>query len=487
MLSGSFPRQILPFVLPIAWSTFGIAAATAANVAGPIEELPTEVASILAAYGMPARTFSVFVQDTAEDTPLLVINPDIARNPASTIKLLTTFIALDELDPSFRWESEIYLGGPLRDGRLDGDLYLKGHGDPYMVIERYWLLLDQLRQKGLREIGGDLVIDNTYFDVPMVDPGAFDGQASRAYNVNPDAFLVNFQTVGFTFRPDPESNGVSIVAVPNLANLEISNRLGLSDRRCGGYQNGIAIALGGPGSERVTFSGKMGRFCAEYRTSRAVLQGPTYAYGLFRSLWTGAGASLKGELRVDAVPEDLEPFHTFESLALGDIIRLINKWSNNVMARHLLLTLGAERFGAPATVANGRQAVIELLHERGLDFPELRLDNGAGLSRETRISAASLGRLLLTASDSIFRAEFVSSLPLSGLDGTLRRRFRDEGLAGRMHIKTGRLDDVFAMAGYVRSQSGREFVVVAIQNETGAHRGPGEEAQSALLKWVYRQ
>lgn len=157
------------------------------------------------------------------------------------------------------------------------------------------------------------------------------------------------------------------------------------------------------------------------------------------------------------------------------------------MARHLLLTLGAERFGAPATVANGRQAVIELLHERGLDFPELRLDNGAGLSRETRISAASLGRLLLTASDSIFRAEFVSSLPLSGLDGTLRRRFRDEGLAGRMHIKTGRLDDVFAMAGYVRSQSGREFAVVAIQNETGAHRGPGEEAQSALLKWVYRQ
>lgn len=487
MLSGSVPRHLLPYVLSIAWLVFGIEAVTAAKAVDSGGELPPEVARILAAYDMPARTFSVFVQDTAQDTPLLVVNPDIARNPASTIKLLTTFIALDELNPGFRWKSEIYLDGPLRDGRLEGDLYIKGYGDPYMVIERYWLLLDQLRQKGVREIGGDLVIDNTYFSVPKVDPGAFDGQASRTYNVNPDAFLVNFQAVNFTFHPDPESNRVSIVAVPKLANLELLNRLGVSDRRCGGYQNGIAIALGGQDSNRVTFSGNLGRYCREYRTSRAVLQGPTYAYGLFRSLWAGAGASLEGNLRVEAVPAHLEPFHSFESLALGDIIRLINKWSNNVMARHLLLTLGAERFGAPATVANGRQAIIELLRERGLDFPELRIDNGAGLSRETRISAASLGRVLLAASDSLFRAEFVSSLPLSGLDGTLRRRFRDASLVGRMHIKTGRLDDVFAMAGFVRSRSGREFAVVAIQNEPGAHRGPGEEAQSALLKWVYRQ
>jgi D-alanyl-D-alanine carboxypeptidase/D-alanyl-D-alanine-endopeptidase (penicillin-binding protein 4) len=190
---------------------------------------------------------------------------------------------------------------------------------------------------------------------------------------------------------------------------------------------------------------------------------------------------------VEPVPADLEPFHVVESLALGDIVRLVNKWSNNVMARHLLLTLGVERYGPPGTVESARRAALEILQARGLDFPELRIDNGAGLSRETRISARSLGVLLLAAADSDFRAEFVSSLPLSGMDGTLRRRFRDAELAGRMHIKTGRLDDVFAMAGFVRSRSGREFVVVAIQNETGAHRGPGEEAQGELLRWVYRQ
>lgn len=157
------------------------------------------------------------------------------------------------------------------------------------------------------------------------------------------------------------------------------------------------------------------------------------------------------------------------------------------MARHLLLTLGVERFGAPATVDRGRLAAGEILHERGLDFAELRIDNGAGLSRATRISADSLGKLLLAAAASDFRAEFVSSLPLAGMDGTMRGRFRNTELAGRMHIKTGRLDDVFAMAGFVHSRSGRDFVVVAIQNDTDAHRGLGEEAQSALLKWVYQQ
>jgi D-alanyl-D-alanine carboxypeptidase/D-alanyl-D-alanine-endopeptidase (penicillin-binding protein 4) len=176
-----------------------------------------------------------------------------------------------------------------------------------------------------------------------------------------------------------------------------------------------------------------------------------------------------------------------ESPPLSEVIRSINKWSNNVMARHLLLTLGAERFGPPATVEKGRRAAMMLLAEQGLDFPELRIDNGAGLSRKTRISAGNLGRALLAANSSIYSAEFISSLPLAGLDGTLRRRFQDEGLTGRMHLKTGRLTGVFAMAGYLRAQSGREYVVVAIQNHSDAHRGPGEEAQSEFLRWVYQQ
>jgi len=472
-----FHRLLMPLLFLLA------AAAQATD-----NELPDSVANILSAHGMSAAGFSVFVQDTAKDTPLLAVNADVARNPASTIKLLTTFLALDELKPNYRWRSEAYLGGPLRDGRLDGDLYLKGYGDPHLVLERYWLFLSQLRRNGLQHIDGDLVIDNTWFDMQPEYTGAFDGQPRRSYNVVPDAFLVNLQTVNFLFSPNPLTNEVEIVAEPRPVNFKVINSLRLSDAGCGGFQRGIAAtfdALEAP--EQVTFSGKFSRYCGRYRLSRSVLDAPRYAYGVFRSLWEEAGATLEGELRIEAVPEDAEPFHVFDSLSLGEVVRLVNKWSNNVMARHLLVTLGIERYGAPGSTAAGRRAALEILAEQGLDFPELRIDNGAGLSRDTRISAQHLGELLLNAGQSDFRAEFISSLPLSGMDGTMRERFQDLELAGRMHVKTGRLDDVFAAAGFVRSRSGREFVVVAIQNETDAHRGPGEEAQSALLRWVYRQ
>ncbi len=450
--------------------------------------LPDSVQHILEAYEIPTDSFSAVVQLIGADQPLLAINPDTLRNPASTMKLLTTFVALETLGPDYRWMTEAFLGGTLTKEMLDGDLYLKGYGDPYMVVERFWLFLRQLRQRGLKNIDGDLVIDNTYFDMPLIDRGAFDGQALRTYNVVPDALLVNFQAISFSFTPDPVTNRVRIIADPLPSNLDIHNRITLDNRRCDGYQEGIVVDPAARVElDRVTFSGQIGSGCPEYRLSRALLSAPTFAYGVFRSLWEEGGSSLSGTLRVAEVPDGLEPFYAMESLPLSDIIRSINKWSNNVMARHLLLTIGAERFGAPATVDKGRRAIMQLLDERGLDFPGLWIDNGAGLSRHSRISARSLARLLLAADMSIYRAEFISSLALAGIDGTMRRRFREESLAGHMHLKTGRLDNVFAMAGYVRSRSGDDYVVVAIQNGNDAHRGSGEEAQMALLRWVHEQ
>jgi D-alanyl-D-alanine carboxypeptidase/D-alanyl-D-alanine-endopeptidase (penicillin-binding protein 4) len=450
--------------------------------------LPDSVQRILDGHDINPDSFSVVVQRVDASEPLLAVNADTLRNPASTMKLLTTFVALESLGPNYRWLTEAYLGGPLADGTLDGDLYIKGYGDPYMVVERFWLFLRQLRQYGLLNIDGDFVIDNSYFDMPTIDRGRFDGQPLRTYNVVPDAFLVNFQAISFIFNPDPVTNRVEIIADPLPVNLDIRNRIELVDGRCGGFQNGIVIDTGDSAElDRITFSGQIGSRCPEYRLSRALLNAPTFAYGVFRDLWEESGSSLNGTLRVGEVPETLEPFYVMESLPLSDIIRSINKWSNNVMARHLLLTVGVERFGAPATVDKGRLAAEQLLGERGLDFPGLWIDNGAGLSREARITAQNMAQLLLAADQSIYRAEFVSSLALAGMDGTMRRRFRNESLAGHMHLKTGRLDDVFSMVGYVRSRSGDDYVVVAIQNGTDAHRGPGEEAQSTLLKWVYEQ
>ncbi|UCG71684.1 MAG: D-alanyl-D-alanine carboxypeptidase/D-alanyl-D-alanine-endopeptidase [Chromatiales bacterium] len=451
-------------------------------------ELPPRVQRVLAAYDMAPASYSAWVQDVDADAPLLAVNAALARNPASTIKLLTTFLALEDLGPAYTWRTEVYLHGQLEEGRLDGDLYLKGYGDPYLVTERVWLLLRGLRQRGLQDIEGDLVIDNSFFEVSPEDPGAFDGQRYRVYNVAPEAFLVNFRAVNFIFRPDPDDQGVQIVADPAPSNLEIRNQLKLREGRCGGYQGGIRIAPGETNAGGVvTFSGRFGRDCPEYRLSRAVMDASEFSYGVVRSLWEESGGTLKGTGRSATVGEDWETFYEFDSPPVSEVIRGVNKWSNNVMSRQVFLTMGAERFGAPGTVDKARDAAAAALAERGLDFPELRLDNGAGLSRDTQISARNLARLLLAGYDSPYRSEFESSLALAGLDGTMRRRFRDDQLTGQMHIKTGRLNGVFAMAGYLRAASGRDFVVVAMQNHPQAHRGPGEEAHTALLRWVYAQ
>jgi len=452
-----------------------------------VDQLPASVSRILAAYDMPSDGFSAYIQETSQDRPILAFNADTPRNPASTIKLLTTYLALEALGPAYRWKTESYLTGALNDGVLTGDLAIKGYGDPYLVTEKLWLFMRQMRQRGLQHVRGDLLIDNSYFEIKPTDAGEFDGQPFRTYNVVPDASLVNFNAIQFIFRPDPVMKNVSITADPVPANLEISNQLTLTSGRCGGYQNGINVAVAEiPKATRVTFSGNFGRDCRQYSLSRSVMQTPEYVYGVFKDIWESSGGTIQGRLRTAALPDDLDVFVSVDSPQLSELIRLINKWSNNVMTRHILLTMGVERFGPPGTVEKGRQAAIEHLSELGLDFPELELDNGAGLSRETRISTRNLGRLLLAADKSLFRAEFVSSLALAGLDGTMRRRFRNDELTGRMHMKTGRLDNVVAMAGFLRSRSGREFVVVSINNNTDAHRGAGEEAQTALIRWAYK-
>ncbi|MEZ5564740.1 MAG: D-alanyl-D-alanine carboxypeptidase [Gammaproteobacteria bacterium] len=227
--------------------------------------------------------------------------------------------------------------------------------------------------------------------------------------------------------------------------------------------------------------------CPEYQLLRSVLDGPSYAYGVFRSLWEEQGGRLTGIFRHGQVPPGKVPEVTFLSPPLAEIIRPVNKFSNNVMSRQIFLTMGAEMYGPPGTIDKGQRATLATLAKQGLNFPELNLGNGAGLARETRISARSLGNLLLTARRSRFNAEFQASLSLAGLDGTTRRRFRRDPAAGEMHLKTGTLNGVTSIAGYVRSQSRPEYVVVLVVNEARATWGGGQEAQNALLAWVHQR
>ena len=465
-----------------------VVSATSSVAIASTTALPAPVAQVARAMKVPESAVSVWVQRIGEAEPRVAFNADMPRNPASVMKLVTTFAALEALGPAYTWKTEFHLAQPLRtDGSTD-ELWVRGGGDPFLVLEEHWRMLGALRERGLTRIDRGLVFDVSAFDLPPEDPGAFDGQPDRIYNITPHPLLVNFNAVRFRIQARTQG-GVDVAAVPALPNLRIDNRLQRGAGACGGFQNGVVFAVRDEARrDTAVLDGRFPAACREYDLSRTVLRPESYDWGLFDLQWRQQGGELKGGWRLGVLRTDIgAPFHVHRSRPLGDIIRSVNKSSNNVMTRHLELALGSERYGSPATPVKGQRAILEVLRERGIDTRGLVIANSAGLSREGRVTARQLAAILSAAWNSPYMPEYASSLAIAGLDGTMRNRFRNSPATGRMHIKTGRLDDVSAVAGYVTAASGQRFLAVVLVNAPEAHRGPGEELQDALLQWVYQQ
>jgi len=456
-----------------------IGASSALALNGP----PPPVTQTIAAQHLPTGSVSFVIMDP--DTGKLIAgqNIDTPRSPASTVKVVTTFASLDLLGPTYIWHTRAALHGPLKNGVLDGDLILQGGGDPYMTLERWWSFARTLRDRGLRTIRGDIIIDDTAFSLPAEDPAAFDGRPNRSYNVLPNALMVNFQSVDFRLAPNESMHRVDIVATPAPVNLVIDNQIRLATGRCSGAAASVDFQVTSEKWDRVVFSGALSPSCTERSIARVLLRPADYAFGTFVGLWRELGGEFNGKLRVEATPGDAQPFVSFDSLTLGEIVRLTNKFSSNLMARHLLLTLGAERLGWPATLDKGASAIAEWGQQHGLSLQDMNIDNGSGLSRATHISVLQMAKVLSLAYRSSYAPEFMASLPLGGMDGTLRSRMKGSP-AGSVRLKTGHLDGVTGVAGYVTTASGKTFVLVSLVNDPRADYGAGEPIHGALVTWM---
>ena len=445
--------------------------------------LPPSVTQVIEAQRLPQSAVSVAVIDLSTGRLLLSQNPETPRSPASTVKVVTTFAALDQLGPAYTWHTRALIRGEIHDGVLDGDLVLQGGGDPYMTLERWWSFVQELRVRGLKAIHGDIVIDDTAFSLPPEDPGEFDGRPNRTYNVVPNALMVNFQSIEFRVVPDSSSRRIDVFATPAPANLVIDNHVRFAAGRCGGASGRVDFQVASEGWDRVVFSGALSPHCAERSFTRVLLRPATYAFGTFLTLWRQSGGEFTGALRVRAASADAQPLFSFDSLSLGEIVRLTNKFSSNLMARELLLTMGAEHSGSPATLENGAAAIDEWSRARGLDLQGMDIDNGSGLSRRTRISALQMAGILTAAYRSRYAPEFLASLPLAGMDGTLRSRMKSTP-QGAVRLKTGHIDGVSAVAGYVTTAAGKSYVLVCLVNHPRADFGAGEPVHAALVTWM---
>jgi len=442
--------------------------------------LPPNVLQALKAAQIPAASVAIVVQPVDTAQPLVAHNAARAMNPASVMKLVTTYAALDLLGPAWTWKTTAWVDTAAVNGVLSGNLYLKGSGDPRFAIEHLWGLLRQLRVRGIQQINGDVVLDRTVFDVPAIDPGAFDDKPMRPYNVGPDGLLINLRALRFTLLAD---NGKPRLLMETPSDgLRVDNQLRAGEGGCGSnWKDFISIRLIPENNgNRLEFTGTYSPLCGEKALNLAPLPADGQAGGLIRALWKELGGTLGGQVRGGTVPVGSRLIATHESPPLADTVRDINKYSNNVMARQVYLTLGNE--SAPATAERARQRIADWLNARGLRFAELEIENGSGLSRSERISADSLNRLLLDAWKNPVMPEFVSSLPIVGIDGTMKKRLNGSEATGRAHIKTGTLDSVKTAAGYALDARGRRYAVTFLINHPRA--SAGSAAIDALLVWV---
>jgi D-alanyl-D-alanine carboxypeptidase/D-alanyl-D-alanine-endopeptidase (penicillin-binding protein 4) len=434
--------------------------------------LPTMVAKGLREAKVPEGSVSILVQEVGAQRPSLALNASDSRNPGSVMKVVTTYAALELLGPAYRWKTEAYVDGD--------DLYLKGYGDPKLDYESFWMLLRNLRARGLREIRGDIVLDRSYF--APVSAELIDNEMFRPYNVAPDALLVNFKSLRFVFWP--EDAKVRMFVEPSLPGFELINALKISDGLCpeGRAFRDLIQASFQSKPPRAAFTGYYPVSCGERDLNVALHHPEDYVDGMIRALWTEMGGTWNGRIRGGEAGPNARLLYTHESRPLGEVARDINKFSNNVMARQLYLTLAGELGGAPAQPEGAARAIAQWLVFKGIEAKELRIENGSGLSRHERASAATLMALLQAAWKSPVMPEFMASLPVVAADGTMRKRLHFEGVSGNAHIKTGLLSDTRSIAGYVLDRIGRRHAVVMIANHPNAPQA--EAAFDALLQWV---
>jgi serine-type D-Ala-D-Ala carboxypeptidase/endopeptidase (penicillin-binding protein 4) len=458
----------------------GCVAALCGPAAGAV--LPGEVQAALKRAGVPDSALSVAVHDAASGRPLFSWRAGAAQNPASLAKLLTTTAALERLGPAWTWTTPVWIQGPVKDGVLDGSLHLKGSGDPKLVIERVWMLLRRVQQLGVREIRGDIVIDQGAFSVPDTPPGDFDGEVLRPYNVKPAALLLNYRSVLYTFSPDAAAGVARVQVEPALARTAVDRTVPLAAGPCEDWRGALKASF----DENATrLAGSYATSCGEQTWPVADPQPASYDARLLEGLWREMGGQLAGRVREGPAPTT-RPSFEFRSPPLAEVVRDINKFSNNVMAEQLFLTLAAQSDPAsPATPEAARAWLRRWLGERlkegsGDPGAEIVIHNGSGLSRENRISAQLLARLLASVFASPTMPELMASLPVAATDGTLRRA---RIAPGRAHLKTGSLRDVAGLAGYLLPQHGPRLVLVAIINHANANAArPALEAlvQAAL-------
>ncbi len=509
---GNRTRTILQRCLT-ACCKWAAAAALTAPLLASAAGFPPDLKKALDKANISLSDVSIWVSRVDKKQPKLSHNPDTPMNPASVMKLVTAFTTLDRLGPAYFWTTRLKMDGEISGRKLDGNLYVVGGGDPIFTHADLWKLLRQVRGLGIDRIAGNIIIDDSALRLPAHNPYAFDGQGMRPYNAGPSGLMINFNALRLTFVPEPEPEpaappvaGLQVVKTANaapatapthktrpprvlvdppMAAFELDSELETQDGRCASrwYKALDAESTEDRKKRKLSIKGAWRDDCGIKDWFVSPESPEEFARNVIGGLWDEMGGKLSGRVKHGRAPRDAKTLFVHTSRPLADVVRDMNKWSNNVIAHQLLATLGASDNTAADMVSGGARLAAVQLAAAGIDTTGLSIENGSGLSRTARITARGLGQLLEQAWERPFMPEFMSSMAVAGIDGTARRRLRDSPARGTAHIKTGTLNGVRAMAGYVIDKKGERYVVAMMVNSPNAHNS--RDAQDILLEWVW--
>lgn len=451
--------------------------------------LPENIANKIKQAGFDESSVSIVVEplgkQSVEKTTKISHQADVMRVPASTQKLIATAAALDELGADYRWTTSVYQHGLTVGGVLYGDLIIRGSGDPSMTHTQLATLLQSIYAKGITHIVGDIVIDDRAFKDVAFDTAAFDGQATRAYNASPDAFLVNFGTLEIDILPAVGEKTALVQVLPRLAEFDVPTSIGANDGKCS-RSNEPSISLA---KDKLTLQGQIGTECGRVSKWVAYPDAKLLATKAVKGEWKKIDADFSGQVRLLDEHQDqallkvydyrLPIVHHF-SRPLSEQVKDINHFSNNVMTEQVALSLPLAK-GAKVSDYPSAFAFIDQWWRQHISEPAPKMSRASGLCRDCQVSASSLASLLKYAYQSDFFDGYLASLPIAGQSGTMKKfadRNPDSPAIGRAWLKTGTLADVAAVAGYAKDKQDRWYVLVAIINAPSA--GFSDQALAVL-------
>lgn len=420
-------------------------------------------AATLDLHGLKPQELALWAAPVEGGGELASLRADVPVNPASTMKLITSWAALNRLKPGYRWTTRLVSDAPVENGVLKGDLVWVGAGDPRFSNANLQELLHGLRLRGIQRIAGRLLLDKSAFS-GIGRAEDFDGDEGRSFTVEPDTHLTGLKVAWLHFFND--DNGARAVLDPPLAGIQLQVRLSRSAAAvasCPDVRQWVQLRQQG---KRIEVSGQLPAACDGSQAYVNVLEHNDFAAQSFAAQWAELGGSGPQGMALGSAPIGARMLAQFQSEPLSVALADINKYSNNTMARTVYLTLGREDGSSGDTPADAEHAVRRLLAEQHIADNVLVLENGCGLSRRERLSARLLGQVLLNAARGPYAGELLASLPVAGEDGTLKHRFASIG--PRLRLKTGTLKDVKALAGYWQAADGRRLAIVAIVNSPRA-------------------